>query len=358
MSELTETATPRVNESRIAGLGLAEWQRLALIVIIAGAIVLPWFVGGYRTFQYTLAMIYAVALLGLNLLTGYNGQISLGHGAFFAIGGYTAAIMMHRFGIPYYLTIVPAGCVSFVVGVLFGLPALRLEGLYLALVTLSMAVATPQFLKYFDSWSGGSQGILLHKPTAPALLHNAINLSNDQWLYYQVLVVLLIVFWIGRNLLEGRTGRALVAIRDHPISAAAMGINLPLYKTCAFGVSALMTGIAGALSAIVTGFVAPDSFNPFLSISFIVGSVVGGIATVSGAIFGGLFIQFIPNIANDISDAAPWAIYGLFLLAFMYLVPKGIAGSFKEQFGRHVLTRARTALQGVETGKQSKSGSH
>ncbi len=298
-------------------------RRAALMLTILATLFLPWLASDYHVFQLTQAMIYAIALLGLNLLTGFNGQISLGHGAFFAIGGYTTAILVHRWGVPYYLTIPPAGLASFALGVLFGLPALRLEGLYLALVTLSLAVATPQILKYFGGWTGGSQGIVLDKPAAPEWLP----LDTDRWLYYLALAALLVVFAAGRNLLKGRTGRALVAIRDHPIAVTAMGINLPRYKTLAFGVSALMTGIAGALAALVAGFVAPDSFNVFLSISLIVGSVVGGIASIPGAVFGGIFIEFIPNVANDISDAAPWAIYGLFLLAFMYLMPTGIAGA-------------------------------
>jgi branched-chain amino acid transport system permease protein len=338
------TAGPAAN--RLGGLSADGWRRLVLCAAIAVGILLPWAISDYRVFQYTQAIIYAVALLGLNLLTGYNGQISLGHGAFFAIGGYTTAILIQRYGVPYYLTIPPAGLAAFVVGVLFGLPALRLEGLYLALVTLSLAVATPQFLKYFDSWTGGSQGIILQKPSPPAWLP----IGTDRWLYYLAFAVLLLVFWAGRNLLAGRTGRALVAIRDHPISATAMGVNLALYKTSAFGVSAMMTGIAGAMAAIVTAFVAPDSFSVFLSLSFIVGSVVGGIATVPGAIFGGLFIQFIPNLASDISDAAPWAIYGLFLLAFMYVMPKGIAGFIKELVGR--LWASREAAAAAATGKR------
>jgi branched-chain amino acid transport system permease protein len=322
-----------------AGLSSAGWRRLGVLAAIAVALALPWLASNYHVFQFTLAMIYAIALLGLNLLTGYNGQISLGHGAFFAIGGYTTAILMHRWGVPYYLTIVPAGLLSFAIGVLFGLPALRLEGLYLALVTFSLAVAVPQILKYFDSWTGGSQGILLAKPTAPVWFP----VGTDRWLYYLALAVLLLVFLAGRNLLRSRTGRALVAIRDHPISAVAMGVNAALYKTMAFGVSALMTGIAGALAALATAFVAPDSFSPFLSISFIVGSVVGGIATISGAVFGGIFIQFVPNIASDISDAAPWAIYGIFLLAFMYLMPQGIAGALGELLRRLAAARAAPA---------------
>jgi branched-chain amino acid transport system permease protein len=334
------------------GQSLSHQARLGIALAFAVAAGVPWVVSGYSTFQLTQATIYAIAILGLNLLTGYNGQISLGHGAFFAIGGYTTAIMMHRWGVPFYLTVAPAGALSFVVGVLFGLPALRLEGLYLALVTLSMAVATPQFLKYFDSWTGGSQGIVLKKPAPPAWLP----IGTDRWLFYLALATLALVFWAGRNLLMGRTGRALVAIREHPISATAMGVNTALYKTMAFGVSALVTGIAGALGAGVVGFVSPDSYNVFLSISFLVGSVVGGIATISGALFGGLFIEYVPNFASDISDAAPWAIYGLFLLAFMYLMPKGIAGALADGLARlRRLPKANAALAGDRSGKQTQS---
>jgi branched-chain amino acid transport system permease protein len=314
----------------IAGLSPLAWRRLGLGALLPLAALLPFLVSNYQTFQLTQAMVYAIALLGLNILTGYNGQISLGHGAFYAIGAYVTAIMMHRWGLPYWITIPPAGLAAFILGVLVGLPALRLEGLYLALVTLSMAIAVPQVLKYFDGWTGGAQGLVLDKPSAPRF----IALNQDHWLYFFVLAVLVVMFLIGANLLKGRTGRALVAIRDHPISATAMGIDLARYKTLAFGVSALFTGIAGSLGAMVAGFVSPDSFDLFLSIALIVGSVVGGIASIAGAIFGGLFIQFVPNFASDISDAAPWAIYGLFLLVFMYAMPQGIAGFLKDRIGR------------------------
>ncbi len=131
---------------------------------------------------------------------------------------------------------------------------------------------------------------------------------------------------MGWNLLRGRTGRALVAIREHPIAAATMGIDTALYKSLTFGVSAMYTGIAGALGALVAQFVSPDSFQLFLSISFLVGIVIGGIASISGAVFGAVFIEFVPNIADQISKAAPWAIYGIFLIAFMYAMPLGVAG--------------------------------
>jgi branched-chain amino acid transport system permease protein len=325
MEKSVTAARPRqLATDRYGGLRLANWRLLAMSALILLAAALPFALSKYHVFELTMVMIYAIAVLGLNILTGYNGQISLGHGGFFAAGAYTAAILMHRYGVPYWATLPPAALICFVLGVLFGLPALRFEGPYLALVTLAMALAMPQLLKYFDTWTGGQQGINLVKPLPPSWL----DLDRDRWLYFVAFAVLLLAIGVAANMLNGRTGRALVAIRDHPISAAAMGIHTARYKTIAFGTSTLFTGVAGALSAMVIGYVAPESFSLFLSISFLVGSAVGGIATIGGAIVGGFFIQFVPNLANDISDAAPWAIYGLAMLFFMYAMPRGVVGSF------------------------------
>jgi branched-chain amino acid transport system permease protein len=156
------------------------------------------------------------------------------------------------------------------------------------------------------------------------------------------LVALLIAIRVAANMLNGRTGRAWVAIRDQPIAAAAMGIDTARYKTLAFGTSTLFTGVAGALSAIAVGYVSPESYSLFLSVSFLVGSAVGGISTIGGAIVGGFFIQFVPNFANDISDAAPWAIYGLAMLLCMYTMPHGVVGSVKPRLAR---LAQRTAAQ-------------
>jgi len=295
---------------------------LVVAAIVATALLLPLFVSGFRLFQFTQVLIYAIALLGLNLLTGFNGQISLGHGAFYGIGAYTTAIMIDRWSVGYAWTIPVAGLICLVVGFLFGRPALRLEGLYLALATFSLALAVPQVLKYFENWTGGSQGIVLSKPKAPF----GLKLTDDQWMYFFTLGVTIVLFVLAWNLLRGRTGRAIVAIRDNHIAAEAMGVNNALYKSVTFGVSAAYTGIAGALSALAVAFVAPDTFNVFLSITFLTGIVIGGFATISGAIWGALFIQFVPNWAQDISKAAPWAIFGLFLIGFMYVMPRGIAG--------------------------------
>ena len=307
-------------------------QLIPIAVLLLAACALPLVVSDYRVFQFNLVLVYAIALLGLNLLTGYNGQISLGHGAFYAIGAYCAAILMDKYGVPYWATLPVAGAVCLVAGFLFGLPALRLEGLYLALATFALGVSLPSLLKYhhLEKWTGGVQGIVIAKPEPPF----GLPLNADQWLYYFTLAVAIVMFLLAWNLLRGRVGRALVAIRDNHVAAEAMGVNTALVKSLAFGVSAMYTGVAGALGAIAIQYVAPDSFNIFVSILFLVGIVVGGLASISGAIYGALFIQFVPNIADEISKAAPWAIFGIFLIGFVYLMPMGIAGAVRMGLAR------------------------
>ena len=315
---------PAIDRRKLAGV----------LVLLVLACVLPFVMANYRVFQVTLVLAYSIALLGLNMLTGFNGQISLGHSAFYAVGAYTAAILMDKAGVPYWATIPVAGAVCFVVGFLFGLPALRLEGLYLALATFALGVATPQILKHksIEEWTGGVQGIVILKPEPPSWS----GFSQDHWLYFFTLAWVVLLFLLGWNLLRGRIGRAMVAIRDQPIAAQAMGVNTAMVKSLTFGVSALYTGVAGALGAIAVQFVAPDSFNFFLSITLLTGVVIGGLASIWGAFFGALFIQFVPNVADEISKAAPWAIYGVVLIVFMYVMPAGVAGLVR-------LLRARLA---------------
>ena len=319
-------------------------------VLLLVACALPFLVSNYRTFQFTLVLVYAIALLGLNILTGYNGQISLGHGAFYAIGAYTAAILMDKFGVPYWATLPVAGGVCLAVGFLFGLPALRLEGLYLALATFALGVSMPQLLKYhhLEKWTGGVQGIVITKPDPPF----GLPLNPDQWLYYFTLAVMVLMFFLAWNLLRGRIGRALIAIRDHHVAAEAMGVNTAIVKSLTFGVSALYTGVAGALGAIAVQFVAPDSFNIFLSIVFLVGIVIGGLASIPGAIFGAIFIQFVPNIADELSKAAPWAIFGVFLIGFVYVMPFGIYGAIQMLLARFS-RKAQNASSGSAAASQT-----
>jgi branched-chain amino acid transport system permease protein len=299
-------------------------RQLLIAATIVVALVIPFVLKSFFVFQLTLVMVYGLAILGLNLLTGFNGQFSLGHSAFYGIGAYTAAILMEQLDLAYYWTLPCAGAVCFLVGFLFGLPALRLQGLYLALATFALATAMPQILKFqpLEPLTGGVQGIVILKPDPP----HGVPLDADQWLYFFTLAVLLIMFAGAANLVKSRTGRAIMAIRDHPIAAATMGINTSLYKTLTFGVSALYTGVAGALGAIAIQFVAPDSFTFLLSVSLLVGLVVGGVGSIPGSLFGGVFVLFVPNIAERVSTGLAGAIYGVILLLVIYVMPSGAAG--------------------------------
>jgi len=301
--------------------------------IAAVLVVLPFLFEDFTVFQINLMLVYAIAVLGLNVLTGYGGQISLGHGAFYAIGAYTAAVLMEHAQMSAYMTLPIAGLISLVAGILVGFPALRLAGHYLALATFALAMAIPQLLKYdsFEHYTGGVQGLVLMKPEVPFEFELfGQELNDDRWLYYFILLVGTFIFWVCSNLMKGRIGRAIMAIREQPIAAGALGINLAAVKTMTFGLSAAITGIAGALGAVTVAYVAPDSFLAFLSISILVGAVVGGLGTIWGALFGAAFIQFIPNVADEISKSAPWAVYGAILIALIYVAPGGVMGLLRK----------------------------
>ena len=293
----------------------------ATLVMLALLVITPLFVKNFIIFQMTMVLIYAIAILALNLLTGGSGQFSLGQSAFYAVGAYTAGILMEHLGVNYVLTIPAAGIICFIFGFLFGFPALRLSGVYLALATFALAVAMPQILKLnlFEHWTGGVQGLVITKPDAPF----GLKMSQDMWLYYFTLFVSAVIYILAVNLLRSRSGRALMAIRDNPIAASAMGVDLPLYKTLAFGVSAAFTGIAGALGAIVVQFVAPDSFTIQLAIAIFVGMVVGGVGWLPGSLVGSAFIVFVPNVAEHISKGLSGAVFGVFLFAVIFLLPHG-----------------------------------
>jgi branched-chain amino acid transport system permease protein len=339
------------------------WVLLALAFLVPLLRpMLPDLVSDYRLFLVSTMMIAAIAVLGLNLLTGFNGQISLGHGAFYAVGAYTAAVLMDHLNMPYWLTLPCAAAVCFIVGYLFGLPALRLEGHYLALATFSLALAVPQILKYkwLESLTGGVQGIVLNKPEAPF----GLPLSEDQWLYYYCLIVMIALYWAANNILKSRSGRAMMAIRDYHIAADTMGIDTALYKTVTFGISAAYTGIAGALSASAIAFVAPDSFNLFLSIKFLIGLVVGGIGSLVGSVVGGIFYVLVDNSAQALStfvkndlglqfDLSAYTVFGILLIVLMYLMPMGIVGGVY-----YLVQNLRNSMRGTQAREQAAQKQH
>ncbi|WP_280463745.1 branched-chain amino acid ABC transporter permease [Nocardia carnea] len=297
-----------------------SWTAVAVLLVMACWA--PFELAPFHTFQLSLAMIYAVALLGLNLLVGHTGQISLGHGAFFAVGAYTTAIMMDRWDAPYPMTLPVAATVAFVLGIGLGIPALRLRGLYLALVTLAIAIFLVPLLKRFESVTGGSMGLTLDKPQPPAWT----GLAEDQWLYFLALAVTAVSYLLVAGTLGSRVGRALHAVRDNEIAAEVTGVRPAFYKTLAFAWGAMFAGAAGCIYIWVIGYVSPDSFTLTFSITLLAGLVVGGLGGQWGPLLGGLFVMYVPTVAQDINQAAPGVVFGLLIIAVMYLAPNGLAG--------------------------------
>jgi len=291
------------------------------IAILAVLVVVPAFAKNFIIFQLTMLLIYGLAVLALNILTGGSGQFSLGQSAFYAIGAYTSAILMEQYNVNYALTLPVAGIICFAAGFLFGQPALRLSGVYLALATFALATAMPQLLKlgFFEPWTGGVQGLVVTKPDAPF----GLPIGQDAWLYYFTLAITVAIYIFSINLLRSRSGRAFMAIRDNEIAASAMGIDVSLYKTLAFGVSAGITGVAGGLGAIAVQFVAPDSYTIQLAISLFLGMVVGGVGWLPGSFIGSAFIIFVPNMAEGISKGLSGAVFGVLLFLVIFLMPHG-----------------------------------
>ena len=316
-------------------LGGFGFFALALVVLLF----LPHFVSAFRAQQFAYVGIYFIALLGLNILTGYTGQISLGHGAFMAIGGYTMAILVANHGVKDLWTIPLAGLVAGAAGFLFGIPALRLTGLYLALATFAVAVAAPSVLKKFEGFTGGSSGLQLFG--LPGLSGSITGMTvfghhmpfND-WLYYLSWGVAVVMFAVAWLLVRGRFGRSLRAVRDSELAAVSSGVNLSLAKTSAFGISAFYAGVAGALFGIANTFVNPDSFQITLSIFLLVGIVVGGLGSLWPLVFGAVFVEFMPLWAQNLSKSpgAPSVVYGVVLIAIMLALPLGAAGLLRRIF--------------------------
>jgi branched-chain amino acid transport system permease protein len=322
----------------MGGLSRAAASRVALVA--AGAVVLvllPTVVSHFRSYQLTFVGIYFIAIVGLNVVTGYSGQISLGQGAFIAIGAYTTAVLTVNYGVGEYWTIPCAGVVAGLVGFAFGFPALRLSGVYLALATFGLAVSVVLIAKRFDHFTGGTPGKVLPLPSSPTG-----ELAPQVWLYYltwTIAIVLLVAVWLP---LRGRVGRSLRALRDAPIAATAFGVSLARFKTLAFAISAFYAGVAGALYAIAIAFVNPDTFPTSLSILLLTGAVLGGLGSLSGMIFGALFIEFVPIYAQKVNQSAPNVLYGLILIAVLYALPGG-AGSVIDWL-RQASTRASARI--------------
>jgi branched-chain amino acid transport system permease protein len=280
---------------------------------------LPFTLSGYNQVLASKVALYFIAILGLNIVTGYAGQISIGHGAFIAIGGYTTAIMSHDHGTSLLATLPLSFAVAFAFGVALGLPASRLSGVYLALATLAFAVSIPQLILKFSHFTGARNGISVSES------------FSYLWLYGVSWACAAITFVLVWLLLRGRIGRAFRAVRDSEVAAASSGVSLVLYKTFAFGVSAGFAGVAGSLFVLATnGYAQPDEFSVFLSLNILIGAAVAGLGSLWGVIVGAAFVALLPNISSSApligSIHGQDVAFGVVVILVMLLLPTGVAG--------------------------------
>ena len=332
---------------RFLGLTPRAWA-IGIGAVLVALLAPLFLLDRFNTIQFAYVWALAIALIGLNILTGYNGQISLGNGAFMAIGAYTTAILYFKLKVPYGWTILPAGLIAGLAGYLFGFPALKLSGLYLALATFALALSASPVIKNFGELTNGHEGIVL----PPAVDPFGIGLTNEQWVYYVALILGLLLFLFARAMLAGATGRAFRAIRDSETAAAASGVSLAYYKTLAFGISAFYAGIAGSLFAVITAYVSPDSFDLPLSLALLVGMVVGGLGTLAGPVVGAAFVVWLPIYAQGIFRSKPDVPYGVILILLMFLLPQGIAGGVRQLVAwyRRRSTQAEPVAEEVDLG--------
>lgn len=337
----------------------STWFRVAAwVVVFAVLLWLPQYFPAFRVEQFCAWMALAIAACGLNLLTGFNGQISVGHGALYGVGAYTTAILITKSGWPLLASTVAAAVICFLVGVAIGLPALRIKGLYLALVTLAVATLFPLVVEEFSSLTGGGSGLSITSPRLyrgsirdrPIIFEGPGGLAPDQWKYYLFLGITVLCFVLARNLITSRVGRSMVAIRDNETAAEVSGINVSRVKILTFGVSALLAGIGGSLFALNNGRVNPSSFTIVISIYFLVAVVVGGAASVVGPAIGavayGMFVDVLaPELPERFKPATP-VILGVLLIVLMLVAPGGVVGVWRTTLARRAARRARLARPG------------
>jgi branched-chain amino acid transport system permease protein len=308
---------------------------VAVLAVLWGSGLAPFEQG-----QLTRVMIYAIAIAGLNVATGYSGLISVGHSAFFGLGAYTTGVLVVRYGWSAEYTIPVAFGVCFLAGLIVGLPALRIRGLYLAMVTLAFGVAFPELISRFPDFTGGAFGLNIRRTMLRPPEWSGFSLGEKgQWLYWLSAALLAVMMLLVHNLVRSRYGLALVAARDNEIAAAASGVNLAVVKTVAFGVSGAVTGVGGALFAMYLGsLVANDSFTLLNAISLLTGLVIGGQATRFGPILGAVAVVYIPYYTSDFGQGQVSAVlFGAVLIGLIFLAPEGLTGAFFRLVHRFVV---------------------
>ena len=290
-----------------------------LVLCFAAACAAPFVLNGYGLYVLTLTGVFALVALGLNLLTGYAGQISLCHAAFFGVGAYATAILTQKVGLPYLLSLLVGGLLTACVGAVVAVPAMRLKSLYLAIATLGFGVVLQKIIFEWRGLTNGGGGLALNPPAIAGYELGATGL------YYLTLALVTLGIWGAWNVSRGRTGRALLIIKESEIAAGALGIPTARYKVIAFAISAFYAAVAGGLFAYLARYIHPENFRVGLSIAFLSMVVIGGLGTIGGSIVGAAFYVIVPELLRGIKDA-PGLVFGLLLVIVMVLMPQGLWG--------------------------------
>ncbi len=311
------------------------WAKSWLCVLMVMLSILPFVVGQYFLYIASLIGIAVIGVLGLNILSGFTGQISLGHSAFVAIGAYSSTLLSLKLGIPFWLALPVAGLITALSGLIIAIPCLRLRGLYLAIATFAFYFIVEYVIVHWDNLTNGTGGLTVPEPTVLGLA-----IDSDIKLYFIILILMICSLAFAKNLIRTEVGRAFIAIRDNDIAAEVIGVDITKYKIYSFMICSFYAGVAGSLYAITLSFIGPEHFSFLMTIEYLAMALVGGIGTISGSIFGAIFMTLLPEGIRLLRDALsadyPFlvtrladlqsSLYGLVIIFFLIFEPTGLFG--------------------------------
>ncbi len=309
---------------------MSRRRQLSIGILMVVVLSLPLLLKGYWIYTINLVGIYVLVALGLNVLSGYCGQMSVGHAAFFALGAFASAFFTGKIGVSFWIALPLSGVTASIIAVLVGIPVLRLKFIFLAIATIGLNIMTTNILFNWPYISGGYDGISVMRPSLGSFVFR-----TDQSRFYIVVVTVALLTLVFRNIIRTKAGRAFLAIRESETAAATMGINVAKYKVLAFAISAFYTGIAGSLFAHITGYLTVQVFDFFMSITFLAMIIVGGVGSILGSFMGGLFIVLLPELLRDVpgSKEIQILVYGLAMIAVVIFKPKGLASMLVDAEG-------------------------